>query len=832
MGDVFLANDTRLGRDVAIKLLGDRLAGRAEYQTHLLQEARAAARLSHPNIATVHDVLDADGETAIVMEYLRGETLAARIARGPLPPAEALRVGLQVTSAVAYAHQHDVLHCDIKPANVFLTDDGVAKVLDFGLARLVDADSGETSPGCELAHGFAGVRAGTLAYMPPESFSGARNDTRRDVYSLGVTLHEAATGVRPASSRMREPDPSAVTTTAVELPSAMRRLPVPMRSVLTRALSVDPAERFPSATEMHAALRVVADREHHERGWRALSVRTVIPLAIVAVVVAGLTTAAWRLTSEARAPSRDVLAVLPFTSSGLDATSRYLLAGLTETVTSDISTSPDVVVVAAASVAGAAARSADPARIAHDVGATRLLGVDVESVADHNRLNLRIFEASTGQWRPAGVIDAQLGDIAARRAGLVREVRSRLRRAGLPVAMEAVAPSITLVGQPALEDYAQGREFLSRGEADAALRLFERAVEREPGFALAHAAIGDASWRKYRTTKQAAWAMRAQSAAFEAMRLAPQEAAVRYTAAVVLHGTGRTHEAEEEVRRAIERQPASDDARRLLGRIYAETGRFDKALPEFEAAIALRPGFAGNYRALGLACFDNGRFDQAVEAFQRETELRPDDASAFQALGTAYHAGGRLTEALANYERAIAIAPSAFAYSNIGMIQYSKKRYQDAVSAYEKSARLVPSEAVTYRNLGDALMRAGARPRAIRAYQRAIDLAAEQLAVNQRDGRLISLQALCAVKMGETRRALARTADALAVSPADSEVLYQAGVVYALAGDRVRAGALLRDAVGRGFSATLLADDEDLASLRASPEFIALLKEHGSPPHR
>jgi serine/threonine protein kinase len=256
MGEVYLAEDPRLRRKVALKTVPD--ANRTEEaRKRLRSEARAAARLTHPNVAAVYDVVEANDAVHVVMEYVAGETLARRVREKPLPVDEALDVGIQLADALAEAHSAGVIHRDLKPNNVMLTPDGRAKVLDFGLARMsaTVGDWDASSPGEPLDEGQI---VGTPAYMAPELFAGQPADARSDIYSLGVTLFEALTGRRPfhgpdlAAALRVGPTPRAGQFNSAIAPS--------LEALVARAMARSRAERFSSAAELAAALRTERER--------------------------------------------------------------------------------------------------------------------------------------------------------------------------------------------------------------------------------------------------------------------------------------------------------------------------------------------------------------------------------------------------------------------------------------------------------------------------------------------------------------------------------------------------------------------------------------------
>ncbi len=794
MGAVYLAEDPDLNRQVAIKLVAGHLCNLPGFRSQLRREANALARLNHSNIAHVYDLLDVDEHVGIVMEHLRGETLADRLRRDPMALHEVIRLGAQMAAALAHAHEQNVLHCDFKPGNVFITVRGGVKVVDFGLARTC---AGTTHAAGGTTTGLI-EQFGTPGYMSPEHSRGEPLDQRSALFSLGVVLHEMATGRKPAPGEH------------VAGPPALRR-------ILSKLLAPVPSARYQTAAEVAADLDAV--------GARSLRRRVAIgavALAAVAALAAGAVTRWWSADPPGR--TRAILAVPPFQSSGTEPSTTYLAEGLTEILTNELARIPGLVVVSNAWARGVPPDEDDPAALARELGASHLVLGRIKPGARPGALHvaLTVFDADRDQTVEPVAIEAAVDDLL-RTSRLPDAVRAQLETAGMSIGAAAPLQASASYDRAAIEDYARGREYLERDNSqenlDRALALFDRAIGRDAAFALAHAAKGEASWRKYQATRESDWAARAQAAAFDALRLAPDEPAVRYTAAVVLHGTGRRKEAVDELTRVLTMQPAHDDAHRLLGRIYADMGDMDNAVAEFQAAIALRPGFWQNYHQLGVAYYEKGRFQEAIDAFTRGVELRPDSAPAFQALGTSYHALGNVDEALRNYERAIAIAPSAFAYSNIGLIHYSHGRFGEAAAAYEKSAGLQPRRPSTFRNLGDTYARLGDRTRARSAYSRAVELTREELRINPKDASTMTLQAMCLAKLGRAGEASRVAAAANELAPDDIQVVYDTAVVHALAGRETEALAWLRRAIDGGYSATLATDDDDLAALRTLPEF-------------
>lgn len=833
MGEVFLAHDAQLKRDVAIKVINPHVAGRHEDASAILREARAIARLNHPHIATVYDVLDIDGRAHVVMELLRGETLAQRLTRGPLPLSDVATFGCELTQALAHAHTHGIVHCDLKPANVFLTSEAGLKVVDFGLARtLHNQDPGHTSESVGASPSLIASRAGTPAYMSPEHRRGLPLDGRSDLYCTGLILHEMACGVLPHPSHLF--DLPSDTTTTSQPPGLDGSIRQPLRGIIARALQSDPSARYQTASELEDALRPLSRSQPSATSRLVRRPRTwwlvgALVLTIVALLIA--------LVARAPVPVLHatmpfVVAVVPFTAPAVDESSGLLASGLAEVVRNDLASYAELVITEAGPPE--APRSGDLSALTAELGANGLLLGNVRREPGRVAVTLRLYRADTGVMTPETMIVESDRDLALLQASL----RTALRQlfAGIGLSLTKVSPNV--VGGTGLllpstvsvfEEYQQARAFLERADlpqnVDHALTILNRIVAQEPRYALAHAALGDASWRKWRLTKDRTWVERAHDSAVEALRLAPEQPAVRFGVAQIYQGTGRRQEAIDELESLIRARPAWDEAYRLLGRLQAENGALDQSIATLDRAVALRPAYWANYAALGNVYYRVGRYDDAIRAFERFTELRPDSASAYQRLGTAQHASGRVDLAVLNYRRAVEIAPNANAYSNLGTALFDSRQYGAAAAAYQKAIDLNPRNPSLRRNIGDAFTRQRNQAKARQAYQQAIELTREVLKVNAKDASTMSLQAFCLARIGRVADALAASTTAVALAPADPDTLYERAVILIAAHQPAEAVESLRQALTAGYSRSRAQADDDLGSLRDQVAFRELLPD-------
>ena len=834
MGEVYRARDTRLDRVVAIKILPAEWAVESARRERFEREARVTSGLNHPNLVVLHDIGQHDGLHFIVMEHVDGETLATRLGGGPLLPAVAAQFAAQIADGLASAHAAGIIHRDLKPANVMIGPDQRVKLLDFGLGKLVDARSQDpTLTSFTTGHDTQpGEIIGTPAYMSPEQALGRPAEAASDQFALGLILYEMLTG-RHAFGRASgvqtmnaiiEAEPRPLSESGALVPPALGH-------VIRRCLAKAPSERFASTTDLARALHDVVDDYRGSRitavaapvARRRWRIAALVTLAVMVVAVPG-----WRwMAPDLAAGSREV-AVLPLLNLDGDAPNQALADGLAEVLSARLAQlerfDDGLRVVPANEVRRQNVTSARDARMSF--GVTAVVQGSLRRSGDGLQLTLNLTDTSSLQLLAADTIELPTRDARALQDEVVGRVM-RLLRLELTDEARTVVSDGNTRAPGAAEFYLQGRGYLQRYErpenVDAAIALFERSVGLDANYGLAHAALAEAYWRRYELTKDAAWAVRAQTSGATALRLSPTLVQVRVTLGMIAIGTGQYEAAVGELTAALRQDPASADAHRELGRAYEAMGDHARAESTLKAAITARPADWSMYNALGALYARLRRYDEAATQFERVVALTPDNARGHSNLGAMYTQLRDWPKAFAALEKATALGPNDRTWSNLATAYFRQGRYQDAAAAFERAISLGATNYQVWANLASAWYWVpGREARSLEAYARAAELGEAERRVNPRQPALLGRLAECYAHLNNRRLAESLAAEAEALAPKDARVWLQTAQAFEQLGDRAGALRRVEMSLKLGLSREEVESSRTLEALRKDPAYASL----------
>ena len=653
MGEVYKARDTRLGREVAVKVLPERFTSDTERLARFEREVRAVASLSHPNVLSIFDYRTDSGVTYAVMELLVGDTLRAKLAAGAVGPGPALETVTQIARGLSAAHEKGIVHRDLKPENVFVVEAGPVKILDFGLAKTgaLPAGGNSTQAPTEPLETEPGQVLGTIGYMSPEQARGLAADRRSDIFAVGAVLYEMLTGARAFAGRTAADTLAAIVRDEVpELPeSACTPFPA-LRAIVRRCLQKSAAARYGSATDL------LADLER----------------AAVAPV-----------EPEEPPPS---LAVLPFADLSPERDQEYFCEGIAEEIRMHLSRLRGLRVASRVSTLRLKAGSSAPVSIAGRLEVQSLVEGSVRKAGERLRITAELTGADDGFTRWSQTFDRSLKDVfeiqeeiatrVAEEIGVVLTEKDK-HALGRPPTQKVEAYDLYLRGRS--EIYVSRRSSIERARL-----LFRRAIEIDPEFAAAHAGIADGcaylfTWFGSRTEE--------------------------------------LEEADTSSRRALELDSESAEAHSARGHYASLARRFEEAEKEFRTAIRLDPGLFEPYYFFARMCARIGRFSEAAQLFRKAFEVRPEDYQAPLLLGNIYQALGRHEDGrrmLANgidvADRCLAINPgdtraiylSANALISLGEIEKGLVRIQRALALEPEEPGVLYNAACGRALAGDA----------------------------------------------------------------------------------------------------------------------------------
>ncbi|HEX5702528.1 MAG TPA: protein kinase [Pyrinomonadaceae bacterium] len=696
MGEVYLAEDTRLDRKVALKILNEDVATDSERLRRFVQEAKAASALNHPNIITIHEIGETGNRHFIAIEFIDGETLHDRLKGGPMSLRSVLDAGIQIGSALQAAHDANIIHRDIKPENVMVRPDGLIKVLDFGIAKVtgpvtpsqVDAEAptlkGGTSPGTIV---------GTAAYMSPEQARAKPIDARTDIFSLGVVLYEMLTGRKPfegetsmdviAAILHKEPPP---------ISESMPDVPAEIERIVNKQLRKDCDERyqtikdllidlkdaqreleFENKLKLRATLRETTPRatppasvrttastgsivnEIKKRKATAVAVATALVLASIAII--------YTISSRNRASPSSAepvpigsIAVLPFQNRSSVAETEYLSEGLAESLIYGLSQFPNLRVSPSSTVNRYRGKEMDAVAIGNELGVNAVMTGRFAQHGDNLMISVELVDVRNNKLLWGRQYDRKLTDLLTTQREIAGEITQHLRlkisgeehnRATRHYTKNSEAYQLYLKGQYHSARYT--KEGFNKG-----IEYFEQAIAKDPNFALAYSGLAFCYYN------QTDWVFapkdsvpRAKQAVENALRIDDSLAqAHTMRAMLLLQYDWNWSGAEQEFRRGIELDPHYALGRSFLAWHLAAMGRFDESIAEDKRALDLDPLSTAVNADLGWDLYLARRYPEAIEQLRKAIDLEPNYWVSHVLLARCYVQTGRLNEAVASYERA------------------------------------------------------------------------------------------------------------------------------------------------------------------------------------
>jgi len=825
MGMVYLAEDTKLKRKVALKFISSSIISNDSEVERFRNEARIAASLSHPNIAQIYAIEDSEHGSFIAMQYVDGVELSTYIAEKNSSIKEKENIALKVARGIGAAHKKDIIHKDIKAGNIMVTAEGSVKVLDFGLAQL-STTAKETN---------TKDYSGTATYMAPELVLGKDADIRSEAWAYGVVLYQLFTGELPFDGAYEQ----AITYSILdEEPTPVKErakdIPQYIEEIINKCLKKKPEERYQNFEDI---LGVFEDHAHVPKSNNQPSLtssftpkRIAVFILIGLTVIIGLVYAGNQVSASFESGTQK-LAIIPFKNVSNEAPNSILLDGILETMTSKLSQIDNykdaLWVIPSSEVISNNIQSPQEAY--------KLFGVNLavtgsfQDLNDRKRLTINLIDAKNLRQLKSSVIDISGDNILNLQTETVlkliemldiqpdEKIKSTLRQGITDI---PAASSYYLNGLGYLHKYLQSDNL------ENAIMLFKKAVAEDPNYALAYAALGESFWRRYELSGGVTYVDSARLFLDKAMDINSQLIPVKQTLGLLDLGTGDYDEAVEVFTSILEVDPGNEVAYGGLAEAYDNQGLYEQAEETYKKAISVKPDYWLSYKRLGNFYLKNGEYQKSIEPLYQVVKLTPDNFNGYSNIGVIYYYLSNWEMAKKYFTQSLEMEPTESAASNLGTVYYLDSNYSEAAKYYALALEINPNNYAIWGNLASVQGLLGKESEERANYLKAIEVAENQLEVNPSDININALLGSYYSDIGDSLQAVFYIEKTLRLAPEVPEITFRAASAYENLGNRERAITLMGKALEQDYPLENILNQPELSELVSDQQFQELISNY------